>query len=522
MSSSPRPVGLTLVLAGGSSLGAYHAGVLSALLRARNALPAGSLRIDAIGGASAGALVAMLGGWAVATGRDPVWLLREAWVERVDIDVLRARTGKAPFDSERLRRRLVELLREAPPAERAEPAAVVIDVSLTGLRGLTYPIHGLRGSGSVRASTYADSLSTRLDRDARVEDVTEPVGSSLLDAALASAANPAGFAPRLLDRSGDRDTYERRGLDRLPDPATLWYTDGGLVQAGPVRRIVEATSSEDDAQRIAVLVDPRSEDPDAAGEWADPEHDAGWVDGLKRGMAILSAHEMYEDLGLLVNANARLRSAERLAELLATHLDPSTRDDLRAGLVEVAEELGRGPGSDDTPEALLRQALAELAGVAGRAHVDADVISPLILADGDGEGDGVTAPSLLAGEILGDFGGFLDRSLRVSDFDLGFASGTAWLRDGLAASDLNDVQVATAVAAAEAANETDWRRTNRGDVQPDELDGTARSAAGRLALHLLRVTASQAVPTAQLSTARVRRAARRGAHALRARWRAIR
>ena len=499
MPTSPRPVGLTLVLAGGSSLGAYHAGVLSALLTARNALgPSGSLRIDAIGGASAGALVAMLGGWAVATGRDPVWLLREAWVERVDIDVLRARNSRSPLAAEGLRRGLVELLGEAPAAADTDPADVVVDVSLTGLRGLTYPVNGLRGPDSVRASTYADWFTKRLDRQARLEDVIAPEGSSLLDAALASAANPAGFPPRQLDRSDERDAYERRGVDHLPDPATLWYADGGLVQARPVRRAVEAATPQGDAQRIVVLVDPRSEDPDAAGEWADADHDAGWTDAVKRGMAIQSAHEMYEDLRLLVDENARLRSAERLAELLATHLDTSTTDDLRDGLL--AEGFDESPTGDDTLEALLRQALAALTGVSGRAHVDADVISPLLLTDG---GDG-TPPKVLAGEILGDFGGFLDRRLRASDFDLGYACGTLWLRDGLAASDLTDAEVDTAVAAAQAAHTTDWRRTNRGDVDPDDLDGAARSAAGRLALHLLRVTAAHAVPTTQLSARRVR------------------
>lgn len=494
--TSTRPVRLTVVLSGGASLGAYHAGVLAGLVTARNAVAdPGRLRIDAIGGASAGALVGLLGAWAIAAGRDPVRMLREAWVERVDIDLLRGEDGRAPLDFDRLRERFVELLDEAP-SSGAIRDELTVQVSLTGLRGMTYPVRGLRGADSIRAATYADWFAQRLGADVILADVTEPVDASLLDAALASAANPGGFAPRLLDRTTHRDLYEQHGIEDLPEPLTLWFSDGGLVQSEPVGRVVGMAEGSEAAQRVAVLVDARSEDPGAVEEWSDPERAPHWVAGLQRGLAILPAHEIYEDLRRLERDNARLRWVERLTEELVGHLDESARGGLRTVLAEIAEAeahrrpAGHRPGLErpdgDTLDAHLRAALGELAGVRGKEQVEADVITPLLLLD-----EGASATTLLAGEILGDFGGFLDRSLRASDFDLGYASAHAWVRDGLARTDLSDEDVAAAVVAVERAHSVDWRRTNRGGVAPADLGHRARAAGARLGLQLLRVTLAE-------------------------------
>ena len=54
----------------------------------------------------------------------------------------------------------------------------------------------------------------------------------------------------------------------------------------------------------------------------------------------------------------------------------------------------------------------------GKERIAIDVISPLLLADDDDDDVG----SLLAGEFMGDFGGFLSRELRASDFALGYES----------------------------------------------------------------------------------------------------
>ena len=81
--------------------------------------------------------------------------------------------------------------------------------------------------------------------------------------------------------------------------------------------------------------------------------------------------------------------------------------------------------SDMDARELLRCALLETAGLQGKQALSLDVISPLILADDD------DPKSLLAGEFMGDFGGFLSEELRSSDFNLGYEAATAWLERGL-------------------------------------------------------------------------------------------
>ena len=169
---------ITVTLSGGAALGAYEAGATAALLEAVHQLARDgeSVSIDAVGGASAGALVAMFAVHAQANGIDPVWLLREAWVERVSLDLLAGRGLRSPLGFDRLRERIGELL--DPRDEGGRPAQrrpadgggegdsraeredgehhVGLHVALTGLRGLHYPIRGRGVLAPVEGATFAD------------------------------------------------------------------------------------------------------------------------------------------------------------------------------------------------------------------------------------------------------------------------------------------------------------------------------------------------------------------------------
>ena len=118
------------------------------------------------------------------------------------------------------------------------------------------------------------------------------------------------------------------------------------------------------------------------------------------------------------------------------------------------------------------------------------MISPLLLAaheDVENVGD------LLAGDILGDFGGFLQADLRRSDFALGYASVLAWAPEGLAACRLPQAAVDATVDAVKDATPEDWEEVRRGDAGGRDLPWRARL---RLAHFLLRIVR---VPAARLS-----------------------
>ena len=113
-----RPVRLSLTLSGGASLGAFEAGAAAALIVGWRHLRLDEdvdASIDAIGGASAGAIVGLFSAHCVLSGADPVALLREAWVEKVSHSLLRGRSADAPLSFEDLREDLPKLFNDHPP-----------------------------------------------------------------------------------------------------------------------------------------------------------------------------------------------------------------------------------------------------------------------------------------------------------------------------------------------------------------------------------------------------------------------
>ena len=111
------------------------------------------------------------------------------------------------------------------------------------------------------------------------------------------------------------------------------------------------------------------------------------------------------------------------------------------------------------------------------------MISPLILADDD------DPKSLLAGEFMGDFGGFLSEELRASDFALGYEAATKWLERGLPECELPDEAVRGAIAAVrDAAPPGEAGR--RGEAEAGDLSIGDRLQIVRLAAHTARVAGS--------------------------------
>ncbi len=279
-----KPLRLYLTLSGGASLGAYEAGAAAGLALAARYLDTEEdqeATIDAIGGASAGSLVSFFTAHALMEGLDPEALLHEAWVERVTLPLLRSEDSKSLLSFDELRERLPEVLdRDGPAAPDPDAIAfrqdraIAMHVAVTGLRGLNYPIRGLRRDSPVTATTYADWGRFQLDPGGGIEQMTEPEGSSPLDFVLASAASPGGFAPQLLDRRPDAKAYERHGIESLPDSGHLWYSDGGLLGSQPLGRVVSAGrglhGGGEDSNGVHLLIDPRSENSEL-DLWSDPD-----------------------------------------------------------------------------------------------------------------------------------------------------------------------------------------------------------------------------------------------------------
>jgi len=498
-----KPLRLSLTLSGGASLGAFEAGAAAALitgwrhLRSEEDVDAS---IDSIGGASAGAIVGLFSAHCVLSGADPVALLREAWVEKVSLSLLRGRTADAPLSFGELREDLPELFEDhLPEPDKAQDRPLSLQISLTGLRGFAYPIEGRARSEPIRGVTYADWGRFELEPGGDTKQLLEPKGSAPLDFVLASASSPGGFAPALVDRSEDAEAYGKRGIEDFPDDARLWYTDGGLVASQPIGRTFAAGrllhGAEPDAQHLNILIDPRSEVSAGEEPWADPEAKLSWQTGTSRALAILSQQDLFEDLRRIEKDNSRLGWIDDLVEALSPSLRKGAGAKLREFIEGVREE--RGEMRSDEPELddsekelaemnaaeLLRCAVLETAGLQGKHALRLDVISPLILAD---DGD---PKSLLAGEFMGDFGGFLSEELRSSDFNLGYKAAAAWLERGLPECDLPDGAAESALAAVRAAAPP-GEAGERGEAEAGDLSIADRLQIVRLAAHTARVAGS--------------------------------
>jgi predicted acylesterase/phospholipase RssA len=492
---------LCLSLSGGASLGAYQAGASAALLVGLDHLrnEAGlDVRVDAVGGASAGAIVGLMAAFAVLEGIDGRDIMRRAWVERVSIDTLLRKGSRGPLSLEDVRRGLPDLLREGKRGGKGQDHPLIFHVALTGLRGLTYDIPGLRRDQPVLGVTYADWKDFELEPGGGVQRLLAPRGSSPLETAMASASHPGAFAPRVIDRTDDREEYENQGLSNLPRSGWLWYTDGGLVQHEPIGRLLSAAHAvddgADDAHRLTLMVHPRSKEPSDAEEWSDPNHEASWAEGLSRGLAVVSEQPLYDDLRKVDRDNTRLAWVDDLVEAIEPHLARAADEPLRELLSEMAQNRrerrgGAGADVEDPPERdsdaadALRRALLDIGGLTGKRRQDVDLISPLLVAahtDDD-------VSSLLAGELMGDFGGFLNRELRESDFALGYESTLCWAREGLGKCGLPDEAVAGAAEAVEAGRPRSWQEVRQGQMKERDLPWRARL---RLAHFLLRMARS--------------------------------
>ena len=425
------------------------------------------------------------------------------------LPLLRSTDSRSLLSFDELREHVPQVLDPDGPAKPEsddfpwrQDRKIALHIQVTGLRGLTYPIRGLRRDEPIAGSTYADWGRFELEPGGGLEQMTEPEGRSPLDFVLASAASPGGFAPELLDRRPDADAYESHGIGNFPESGHLWYTDGGLLGAQPLGRVIAAGralhGSDEDAEGVHVLIDPRSESS-SLDVWSDPDAEPTWQTGASRALAILSEQSLFDDMRRIEKDNSRIEWAKRLAGELAGELSDEGTEALEKFIEDVESERkemradertgSAGDAAEGDPGELLHRALCEIAGLVGKERVSIDVISPLVLADGSEDDVG----SLLAGEFMGDFGGFLSRELRASDFALGYESALAWLRESLPECGVDDGVVESTLAFVESKRRYDSDEIRSGEAEFSDVSLRDRLALVRLGAHLFRVLGAGAL-----------------------------
>jgi predicted acylesterase/phospholipase RssA len=482
---------MALTISGAVSLGAFEAGVLAGLLSAIRPLCAGddpAIRLDAIGGASAGSMAGLLAARCLTAGYDPVYVMEQAWVVQDSIKKMRAHNSQAPLSMDELRQLAADLLDlEGHDVESYQSVAVQMVMTLTCLRGLDYAIKGGGTAGqAIDAVTFLDLSQATIDHETSADDLLKPENASIVDVALASGANEVGFPPKLLDRSSLAGDYAQKGL-ALPPSKRPWYTDGGTLDNEPLGHTLDLTAALDagadggEFTRLHLLIHPNPAAAPSGDGWANPDVPPTWVETLIRGDHLQRTQSLYDDLREVVKTNTRIGWMDELVDTLGPVLDGLNEKDALAvqkALRETVEKVDadqsalpghQKPAGAEEPAAAvaptsagewLAAALQRVTGTTEKKAVDVDVISPLIIPGAMETG----VDNMLAGDVLFHFGGFLDENMRKSDFHLGYSCTLQWLHDGgLQRHGVDDADAQTALAAAEAAFSPEplWKQWGR-------------------------------------------------------------
>lgn len=436
-------IGLTI--AGAVSLGSYEGGALAALLVAVQEM-GGAVVIDALTGASAGAITAVLTARCLTRGCDPVEAMTTSWVDLPALDRLKTHEHTSPLSSKVLADGAKGLLGSgegglADHPDKAQPGDVHVVLTMTSLEGYRYEIKKLEGDTTVDAVTYVDWADFRFSQataDAEWIDAAE--------AALASAANAVGFPPKLVKRSdADIDKARKQGVKNPPSKDGVWYTDGGTVDNEPVGRLLDLLGDED-GERLVLLVHPNPTSTPAAKVWIDHETQPRWTRTGLRAQKVRGVQSIYDDLRKLEKTNTRLEwtaaAVEQLTAAVEQVTDDAGRVALGKALRDIIDQLHQKhaalngtinraapdpnpPPDNATLADLLAAAVHRATGLEGKKPVKVEVVTP------DLDDSGKAADQLLAGEKLGHFFGFLDAKFRRSDFALGYRNMTRFLRESL-------------------------------------------------------------------------------------------
>ncbi len=489
---------IALTLPGGVTPGAFEAGGVCALVtwvQEVNARAPGSVVIDSITGASAGALTALLATRVLLAGDDAIPAFRRAWVIEPTLHALE-RTGSTAPLSLRPARVVANAVLFAPsvaPPLPPQQTAVNVDIALACLRGFSRPIlhEGLGGpqGAPLQATTYLDWSSYTLAqaRSGAVSAPDEWFGA--IESALASASHPLLFPARRLNREAMRQEYERQNYADLPPaPLQLWYSDGGVVNNEPLHRCLKQVAQLDGARtpsRLVMLVRSNAQDVLASGNpaWADAQQPS-WIETIVRAFDILATHASAQDLLGVEKINARIRWTEKAAATITEFLgeDQRLHDELRELLTSIRAEgsalgdanpAGLAGGDVQGTAELLEAVLRAAAGLGGKQQVDVAVVTP----------DPALAVSPKGATLT-----FLERQGRQSRFAAGFHNMLNWIAGAPALEQRVPPELIRAAGEAAVGKVRRPRPARIGGHKSPGLSVPTRAALGRLSLRVARIS----------------------------------
>lgn len=385
-----REIRFAVVLYGGSSLAIYMNGISQELLRmvrATSSRPADELDevetiyremsealtgqegqrtrfvIDIISGTSAGGINGVALAKALVQGAPDLDLLREAWVEKADIE--RLLNDHAPanrrmmpaaeslLDGQLMYDLLGTTLAGMSKASGSGPLTTMLDlfVTTTDLAGRPVPIQltGTVISEPVHKAVFRFGFDQQLGRN----DFTAPNDPMLAFAARCTSSFPVAFPPMSVgDLPGDARDAIRRHAARFPGKAIdegRQYADGGYLDNRPFSHAIDLIplrGAELPGKRVLLFVDPFPDPPESPDRG--PERYDFLQNARLAAMTLPRRETIRDDLRAITTLNRRL---ERLGALhsrweadkahLPDEMEPGVEDPEAADL---GYFLGKGYG----------------------------------------------------------------------------------------------------------------------------------------------------------------------------------
>ena len=263
---------ISLIIAGGVSLGAFEAGAITEILYAVEHInttcrKGDPLRIDVLTGASAGSLTAAMAARIIMHARVDRPHLHDAWVTDADINAILQFDNPTSLLSNQFPRTLAEKYIARPigtdsrcPASCA-PDTLYLHFALANMAGIDYSIPHGRAPDGDRASSVGFTttfFSDHYETELTPNDVAPSVWKDIAAAAIASGSFPIAFPPFGLYRRRPARPPSFYAADNVPG----WhaFADGGMFNNEPIKAAITLARRADRDQpspnRVFVLIDP--------------------------------------------------------------------------------------------------------------------------------------------------------------------------------------------------------------------------------------------------------------------------
>ncbi len=442
--SSTRKKKVALVFTGAVSLGSFEAGVAYEIVRHILEKQEPELEVDVIVGTSAGALTGALTALALVFGLDPS-ALEEAWLSVRLEDLLRLNPGDRSILSSSKVEKLIAKYLDPQLAQNTltftDAREIKLAVVVTNLDGMKYHIHRTKSDKfSISAIGYEDAIKFCIRPGFNEWE-------RLRCAVRASSAYPGAFEHKKILRA-DSEFLRTAKYNFTAVPERYFhYSDGGIVNNQPLNKAIEIVNdlpynnSSDGYERLFLVVDP------APPTSAPSRNDYKVFDVISKAVWTIPRNQtLYKDLLFLEKVNRRIRWKNSFISAV-TDMWNSCRitDEHRCALERLSKEVADFKGQTmlgidydrymKYEEERIRTSyrdeinkvndsdlfvkycflMEHVADLRNKQEVSVEMIRPR------------DAEKELAGEIFGNFGGFLDSGFMKHDYNVGRTYARRWL-----------------------------------------------------------------------------------------------